>query len=223
MSNLSVVILAAGIGSRMQNDTPKQFLKVGNEQLLDYSIEAFLGVSDEIIVTLPSLDHVPHLKHQDTVTYVVGGATRTESVSKALEHVTRELVLVHDSARPFVTPPVIAEVVDALADYSASCPVMPVVNTIVVDSNDELDSTPTRAAYREVQTPQGFHTDVLREAIDKLGEEHAHLPELVRRRGYRVRHTTGSPWLFKVTYAPSLHMAAYYVDNILNSPDSMTP
>jgi 2-C-methyl-D-erythritol 4-phosphate cytidylyltransferase len=202
----------------MQNETPKQFLKVGSEQLLDYSIEAFLGFADEIIVTLPSLDHVPHLKHQESITYVKGGATRTESVSHALEHVTNELVLVHDSARPFVTAPIIADVVDALAEYSASCPVMPVVNTIVVDSHDELDSTPTRAAYREVQTPQGFHTAVLREAIATFGEEHAHLPELVRRLGYRVRHTPGSPWLFKVTYAPSLHMATYYVENILNAP-----
>lgn len=220
MTEVTAVILAAGLGERMKSSVPKQFLTVGNEQLLDYSISALQHSVDRIIVTLPSLDVADSLKHQDGVTYVKGGVTRTQSVSNALNLVDTDLVLVHDAARPFATKRLVAEVIAELDSYAATCPVMPVVNSIVVDRDGELESTPERASFREVQTPQGFHTDILREAIATFGEDHAHLPELVRRLGHPVKHVDGSPWLFKVTYAPSLAMAAYYVEHVMHNEEA---
>jgi 2-C-methyl-D-erythritol 4-phosphate cytidylyltransferase len=199
----------------MNNPVPKQFLKIGDDQLLDHAIEAFLGWADEIIVTLPDLAHAGDLRHRDRVRFVQGGATRTDSVRAGLAEVHDDIVLVHDAARPFVTRELLDSLVGALGTFACACPVMPVVNSIVVDEDGQLAETPDRARYREVQTPQAFRTQVLREAIERFGDAHAHLPELVRRAGYPVKHVDGSPWLFKVTYEPSLYMANYYVEHVL--------
>jgi 2-C-methyl-D-erythritol 4-phosphate cytidylyltransferase len=199
----------------MQSTTPKQFMRVRGEQLLNYAIKAFLGRFAEILVTLPRGEHAADLIQDPSLHYLSGGTTRTRSVAHALDRVTNPRVLVHDAARPFVTDEILDEVTLALDTHACSCPVIPVVNTIVRDEKGLLSDTPDRNLYREVQTPQGFDTAILREAITTFGEAHPHLPELVRRLGYPVKHVEGSPWLFKVTYAPSLHMATYYVENFM--------
>lgn len=209
---VSAIILAAGVGSRMGLDTPKQLLEVGGERLIDRAIAPFLGWADQIVVTVAEGD--PHLGSPVAgIDYITGGATRTESVMRALATTRHDKVLVHDAARPFVNRAILDELALALDEYECAYPVMPVVNTIVVDNDGTLAETPARAHYREVQTPQAFRTDALRRALAKYGDDHSHLPELVRRLGLSVKHTEGSPWLFKVTYAPSLYMAQYYVEH----------
>jgi 2-C-methyl-D-erythritol 4-phosphate cytidylyltransferase len=210
---LSVIILAAGDGSRMNAGVPKQFLEVGGESLLSRSISAFEGRADEIIVTIP-LGADSDVVARPGVHLVQGGRTRTESVAVALSEVSHDRVLIHDAARPFVTSTVITDILGALETHHCAYPVMPVVNSIVVDKGGELAKTPKRSRFKEVQTPQGFRTKTLRRALELHGDEHAHLPELVRRLGKKVKHTEGSPWLFKLTYAPSLQMAQYYVDHV---------
>lgn len=206
----SVIILAAGDSTRFGGDIAKQFFPVGGMRLVDHAIDAFRGHAEQIIVALP--DHFSNDELISGATPVRGGATRTASVRAALEFVEHDIVLVHDAARPFVTPEIMDRVLDGLSGAMCACPVMPVVNSIVVDENGFLASSPERSSFREAQTPQGFRTDVLREAITRYGEDHVHLPELVRRLGHRVRHTEGSPWLFKLTYAPNIHLAEYYLD-----------
>jgi len=197
----------------MGSDLPKQFLELGGQILLDRAVDAFVEWADEVIVTLPDARPVSP-RHDARVRYVPGGTTRTESVTNALGATRFDRVLVHDAARPFVPRVVMAEVAAALDDYHCAYPVMPVVNSLVVDKDGELASSPSRTQFREVQTPQGFRTDTLKRALAQFGDEHAHLPELIRRLGMPVKHTTGSPWLFKLTYAPSLHMAEYYLEHV---------
>jgi 2-C-methyl-D-erythritol 4-phosphate cytidylyltransferase len=213
--DVTVLILAAGMGARMKTSRPKQFLVLGDDQVLDHAISAVEEWSSNIIVTLPDIAHAQALNPHPNVQYVQGGETRTESVKLGLEHVKSKYVLVHDAARPFVTRDLLDEVVDKLASYPCVYPVMPVVNSLVVDEGGFLADTPSRERFREVQTPQGFHTTVLQAALDSHADEHPHLPELVRRLGYPVKHVEGDPWLFKITYPPSFQMAQYYVDNIL--------
>lgn len=208
----SVIILAAGASTRLGGDVRKQFLEIGGKRLLDRGVEFFLERAGQVIVTVPDMEAVGH--RFDGVMYVVGGKTRTESVALALPHVVHDRVLVHDAARPFVTDGVVDEVLASLDDYHCAYPVMPVVNSIVVDKKGELKRTPRRSRFREVQTPQGFRTKTLRKAIASIGQEHAHLPELVRRLGKKVKHTEGSPWLFKLTYGPSVHIAQYFVEHV---------
>lgn len=210
---VTAIILAAGAGTRMGSSQPKQLLDIGGELIIDRAISPFLGWADQVIVTLPDEMHLD-FERLPEVDYTTGGATRTESVLRALELARHDKVLVHDAARPFVTRVILNELSSALDSYACAYPVMPVVNTIVVDDDGMLAESPPRASFREVQTPQGFKRDVLVEALATFGEDHSHLPELVRRMGHEVKHTTGSPWLFKITYAPSLYMAQYYVEHV---------
>lgn len=200
----------------MGSPVPKQFLELSGRRLLDRAIDPFRTAAAQIVVALPPTGEAP--EPIAGVTTVQGGHTRTQSVAAALEHVTEDLVLVHDAARPFVTGAVVDRILDALADVPCACPVMPVVNSLVVETDGHLSESPSRSQYRDVQTPQGFHTRILREAIARYGEDHAHLPELVRRLGHPVRHTEGSPWLFKLTYEPNVHLAEYYLDRYPATP-----
>lgn len=210
MSQFSVIILAAGLGSRLGQSAPKQFVDIGGRRLIDFSLDTFVDWADQVIVTVPPGAETEVQLPPGTIA-VSGGPSRTESVRNAVERVRNNRVLVHDAARPFVTRELASEVLSALDRAPCAYPVMPVPGSVVVDSDGRLDHTPDRAVLREVQTPQGFHTDLLRTILDRP-DPHPHLPEAARQTGVDVIHTSGSEWLFKVTYAPSLYVARYYAE-----------
>jgi 2-C-methyl-D-erythritol 4-phosphate cytidylyltransferase/2-C-methyl-D-erythritol 2,4-cyclodiphosphate synthase len=204
------IILAGGVGSRMGTATPKQYLRVGGRRVIDYSIDVFLEALGQVIVVIPDVAHAGDLPRDDRLEYVAGGASRTDSIGNGLARVTTPYVFLHDAARPFVTTEILRDLREGLERFVAACPVLPVVNTVVVDHAGRLADTPDRATFREVQTPQAFHTDWLRRALHERRDEHAHIPELIRRMGADVVHIDGSPWLFKITYEPSLYAAERY-------------
>jgi 2-C-methyl-D-erythritol 4-phosphate cytidylyltransferase/2-C-methyl-D-erythritol 2,4-cyclodiphosphate synthase len=211
--DFSVVLLAGGSGTRMGGDAaaplPKQYLRLGGKRVIDYSLDTFRKYSDDIVVVVPDPGDAAHASSaHDGIRHVAGGATREDSVRNALAAGLRhERVLVHDAARPFVTRRVIADLCAELERHEAACPVMPVVNSIVVDADGLLARTPPRSDFHEIQTPQAFRADWLRRAMDDPAQVHPHLPERVRLLGGRVRHVRGTPWLFKITYAPDIHAA----------------
>jgi 2-C-methyl-D-erythritol 4-phosphate cytidylyltransferase len=123
---------------------------------------------------------------------VAGGEHRSESVAKAIELCSEEIVVVHDAARPLVTPKLINSVVDRLAsdsDAAGAIAAAPVTDTIKQASEEgRVERTLERAGLWAVQTPQAFRAEALREALSDPDS----LPEatddamLVERRGGRV-------------------------------------
>lgn len=208
----SAIILAAGNGTRMKSHEPKQFMKLSGKRVVNYSIESLLPEVKRLIVTIPSIDDSQNLPQDEKIIYTQGGATRTQSIMNALKYVETPHVLIHDAARPFVTKDIIQSITSNLTKFACVYPVMPVVNSIVIDYRGELVDTPDRSIWREVQTPQGFRTSILKEALESKGNEHSHIPEIIRRMGQRVKHVNGSPWLFKITYAPSIYAAEHYTE-----------
>lgn len=206
------VILAGGVGRRAEQPIPKQYLRLGPYRVIDFSIGAFLDFFSSVVVVTGSDPGHRLLPEGSQLSYAQGGATRTDSVLSALRHVDQPYVVIHDAARPFVTAAMLDSVCNALRTSHAACPVLPVVNTLVVERDGRLDETPERSRFREVQTPQAFRTDTLRRALAEHRTAHAHLPELVRRLGHHVAHVDGSPWLLKITYEPSVHAARYHVE-----------
>ena len=137
------------------------------------------------------------------LTVVAGGATRQESVARALESLPPDVdyVLVHDAARAFVPVEVIDRVVAALRNGAlAVVPVVPVTDTIkLVDSDDRVVGTPARDALRAVQTPQGFRLDILESAHALSDGEATDDAALAERAGVRVDTVLGDATAFKVT------------------------
>lgn len=159
------VIVAAGSGSRFGADRPKQFCDLGGRPLLMTTIEAFThsGLVDRVIIVL-SPDMTGYwaqlcAEHKFTSPEIVtGGATRALSVKNAIASLDTlpgdTVVMIHDGARPFPTPGMIAEASRLDNDADISIPVVKVTDSLRVVDPQGGSRSIDRSLYRAVQTPQ---------------------------------------------------------------------
>ena len=172
------VILAGGSGSRFGNIIPKQFLKVNNKSILEYSIEAFEyhSLIDEIILVIRN-DYIPLAKdiiQQNgylKITHIVsGGKERYESSLSAIQSCKNDddILLFHDCARPLVSERIISDCIDAMSRYNAVTVAINTSDTIYISSSDgRITSIPPRSTLRNAQTPQCFRLSTIRSAYSK--------------------------------------------------------
>ncbi len=177
MKNVAI-LLAAGKGSRMKADIPKQFLEINGRPVLYYALKTMEdSFMDEIIlVTGESL--ISYCKEEIVDKYgfskvtkiVAGGAERFLSVYQGLlacEDAT--YVYIHDGARPFITQKILGEAKTCVEKHQACAAGMPVKDTIkITDLEGFAVNTPQRNLVWQVQTPQVFDYKVVRQAYDKL-------------------------------------------------------
>jgi 2-C-methyl-D-erythritol 4-phosphate cytidylyltransferase len=174
-----VIIMAAGSGTRMGAGRPKQFLELDGKAILQKTIEVFLEACPGIsVITVLPKDFIEYWR-----TYclernfvcpqilVAGGITRFHSVRNALDRVPEgALVGVHDGVRPLVSPTFVRQMYERAEAVQALIPVTPCVETMkVLENKDgELRTVPGAKADRSVlfgaQTPQIFHSEVLKKA-----------------------------------------------------------
>ena len=180
MNRVVAIIVAAGGGSRMGGDLPKQFLPLGGRPLLDRTLSAFTASPriDGIVLSLP-----PFLSNEVKESYrsvakiiavVDGGAERQDSVRNALAAVPgeTEIILVHDAVRPFVSERLLGRCVDLAQEHGAVVPVVPVRDTVKQwDRAEKTLCTRDRSEMMLAQTPQGFRAEILRDAYRKAQEE----------------------------------------------------
>jgi len=212
------LIVAAGRGERLGLDRPKALVPLRGRPMLDYSLAALRAVPDveRIVVALPAdaLHAAP-----DDVVAVPGGAQRSHSVRAALAAApgqARDVVIVHDAARPLATAELFIQAVDALARAPAADAVIsaaPVTDTIKEVSGDgrTVSRTLERARLWAVQTPQVFRRAALQralgEASDALLAQATDDAWLIERAG-GVVHVLGSdPGNLKVTTPHDLRVA----------------
>jgi len=203
----AALLVAAGSGERLGAGRPKAFVELAGRPMLEWSLAALraAGVTD-IVVALP-----PGVPAPDGVRGVPGGATRSASVRAALAAVTADVVLVHDAARPLVTPDVFARVMDALADADCAIAAARMTDTVKqADASGRVTATLDRSRLWAIQTPQAFRRDVLTRALDVSDDVLAQATDdawLVERAGGSVRVVETSPANFKVTTAHDLRVA----------------
>ncbi|WP_263118141.1 2-C-methyl-D-erythritol 4-phosphate cytidylyltransferase [Cellulomonas sp. RIT-PI-Y] len=167
----TAIITAAGSGLRLGHPEPKALVRLNGTPLLQHAARRLVmsGVVDALAVTAPAGHETAFRALLPDAVVVTGGATRQESVAAALAvlHEDCDLVLVHDAARPLASPELIARVVEALrAGHRAVVPGLPVTDTITAVDPSASSATAAlgtvpRAGLRAVQTPQGFHRDLL--------------------------------------------------------------
>lgn len=179
---ISVIIVAAGTGSRFGTDVPKQFLILDGKPVLQHTVERFrqaLPAARIVLVLSPvgleiwnSLCVENGFHSPETI---IGGATRSESVHNAVRLIakdadTRSVVMIHDGARPLVTSDMILRVASAFdnAAVEAVVPVVPLTEAIASYNSDGTCRPTDRAAFRTVQTPQAFRTLILDAAYTAL-------------------------------------------------------
>ena len=184
------IILGGGSGQRMGAKCNKVLLPIAGKSMIVRSVEAFVPLVEQVVVVSREED-MPVMTFELAqngldVPMVSGGATRQESVWRGLQALSGQCdgVLVHDGARCLVTADVIQRCMVSVEKCGTGVAAVPVTDTIktVSDANIALD-TPNRTALRAVQTPQGFKTDLLRQAHEQaqrdgfLGTDDASLVE----------------------------------------------
>ncbi|MEH2608789.1 bifunctional 2-C-methyl-D-erythritol 4-phosphate cytidylyltransferase/2-C-methyl-D-erythritol 2,4-cyclodiphosphate synthase [Bradyrhizobium sp. AZCC 1693] len=169
----AAILVAAGRGLRAGAGGPKQYREIGGQTVIFRAMEAFCRHPD-VFAVQPVVNPddavifnaaVAGLRHQPPTN---GGATRQASVHAGLEALAAEkpdIVLIHDAARPFVTPAVISRAIDAAGRTGAAVPAIPVTDTIKqISETGDVEATPERARLRIAQTPQAFRFDVILDA-----------------------------------------------------------
>jgi 2-C-methyl-D-erythritol 4-phosphate cytidylyltransferase len=217
------LIVAAGSGERLGADRPKALVELAGRPMLMWSMEALRDTDgiERIAIAMP-VDSDEHARGLDfaapgalTIVAVRGGATRSESVHRALDAVgPGDPVLVHDAARPLLTPELAREVIEALAaDASADAAIaaMPVTDTVKrVDGGGAVHETLDRGELWAVQTPQVFRRAALERALEVPAHELARATDdawLIERDGGRVIVVRGSDENLKVTTPLDLRVA----------------
>ncbi|HEY0628744.1 MAG TPA: bifunctional 2-C-methyl-D-erythritol 4-phosphate cytidylyltransferase/2-C-methyl-D-erythritol 2,4-cyclodiphosphate synthase [Sphingomicrobium sp.] len=166
------LIVAAGSGSRMGGDMPKQYRKLGGIPVLRVAVEALRNHPAITAVRVVIGEGQQSLAAEaleglDIGTPIIGGATRQESVRRGLEALVEsppDMVLLHDAARPFCPPDVIDRLLKALRTNSAAVPALPAADTLMRGKGKHLGDTVDRTHLNRIQTPQAFHFDRILEA-----------------------------------------------------------
>ena len=164
---VSVIICAAGKGERAGFDKNKLLAPLYGAPALWHTLKKFdIPEIDEVIVAASAVDfeEISALCKPLNYKVVTGGATRTESVKRALAEVTGEIVLIHDGARPFVSKELILSCIDGVKKFSSAVPAIRLTDTAVCGQLGYITDRLDRDATFRVQTPQGFLTEDIQRA-----------------------------------------------------------
>jgi 2-C-methyl-D-erythritol 4-phosphate cytidylyltransferase len=215
------LIVAAGSGERLGAGRAKAFVELAGRPMLAWSLAALsacAGIERIVVATPPDATPVttdPAAGPEDSLRYVAGGATRSESVRLALAAAgPGDPVLVHDAARPLLTSELAERVIDALAREpaaDAAIAAAPVTDTVKrVDDAGAVSETLDRSRLWAVQTPQVFRRAALEQALAVPPEELARATDdawLIERAGGRVIVVPGGEENLKVTRPLDLRIA----------------
>ena len=223
---IAVVIPAAGIGKRMNTDKPKQFIEINNIPIIIKTIKLFenMDIVDFILIAAHR-DWVSYMKNliekfdcKKVKEIIVGGAERQDSVDIVLRSSlikNTDLVLIHDSVRPFVSEKLINKLIETAVDCGAAIPILPPTDSVKqIDNQGNVLKTLDRQHIGLVQTPEVFWTSIavksFKEAF-KMKYRGTDISSLVEFAGHKVQYVRGEANNIKITSALDLELAKKYM------------
>ncbi len=214
------IVVAAGVGKRLGGRVRKAFVPLGKRPMLGWTLKALEKAPsvEGIVVAVHPKDRkaadglIRSLRLRKILRIVSGGDSRMESVARGLQAVPPESrwVLVHDAARPLVSPRMIEQTIRAARRFRAAITAVPVVPTIKRGRDGWVAQTLDRNHLWAVQTPQAFDRRLLEKAHAcgaARGIEATDDAALVEAIGHRVRIVPGDPRNLKVTTPEDLVVA----------------
>lgn len=215
-NKITVIIPAAGNSSRFGGSIPKQFLSLGDETVIEKSVNLFLEISSirEVIVAINSNENL--IKSQSfyghsRVRFVEGGSTRSESVFHALVEVDQstEIIVIHDAARPWLRKSHFEYLLSQLINDRSIEGVFPIISaTDSLRMKEGEDLIPVeREQFLHVQTPQIFYHKSLKAAFDKLKKEGLHMSDesqVMEHAGFKLLAAPGERSNTKITYTDDI-------------------
>jgi 2-C-methyl-D-erythritol 4-phosphate cytidylyltransferase len=232
MSRIAAILPAAGLGTRMGAETPKQFLELAGTPIVVHTVRRMAScpmITDIIVATrgdvVASLESsLRGEKFKQNVKVIRGGDSRQESVALALQQVAEdtEIVLVHDAVRPFVTVEQIARVIEEARRCDAAILGIPAMDTVKEVKRASLPEdvaliigTIPRERVVLAQTPQAFTTKLLKEAFASAAADGVNASDeagLVERFGHDVHVVLGSERNIKITKPADMELAKFYLE-----------
>ncbi|MGB8990440.1 MAG: 2-C-methyl-D-erythritol 4-phosphate cytidylyltransferase [Desulfobaccales bacterium] len=221
---IAAIIAAAGVGKRMGHQLPKPYLPLAGKPILAHTLKVFETIPEirevTVVVHPDDLDYcqdnvIARFNFKKVLRLVPGGKERQDSVYHALKALKNEdeleIVLVHDGVRPFVTPEMVRQVIDAARRHGGSVLGLPAQDTLKkVDTEGLVCRTLDRNDIWQIQTPQGFQAPLLWRAFteaysrDFYGTDEAALLEELHQ---TVAVVAGSPFNLKITTPEDLLLA----------------
>lgn len=214
--DIFLLITAAGQGTRLQSAFPKQFIPVSGRPLLMRTIEVFKTYDPKIkiVLVLPEeqvqlwKDLCTEFDFQADHQIVRGGKERFHSVKNGLMHIPADsLVLIHDGVRPMVRPDTIERVISMAMEKGNAIPCVVPTQTVRA-LNDENMSTPLdRSKLRLIQTPQGFHSNLIKEAYEQaFDEKFTDDATVLENIGHKINLVEGNYSNIKVTHPADIKL-----------------
>ena len=221
-SKLIALVPAAGIGTRLGDALPKQYLDINGVPLIFHALKALAAVKriDKIVVVLSPEDQhwrassviFDSLGARISVAYI-GGKSRGESVANGLAHIESEMtnddwVMVHDAARPCIRTELVEQFIDEMeSDLVGGLLALPLADTIKLDDGDlRVAKTIPRDGIWRAQTPQMFRFGLLKIALRDFVEA-TDEAQAIESTGHQPKLVMGDSANLKVTYAPDLQLA----------------
>ena len=216
---ICAAILAGGIGSRLKQEKPKQFININHKPILVHSVGTFLNVNefDKIIVSSPKefigmtkdlMDK--YFPQNDKIVVIEGGSTRNGTILNSIQYMKSQncekdsILVTHDASRIFVSEKLIEESIENALEVGAASAVIPATD-VIFESKKEglLTDIPLMKYLFHAQNPQSFNIDKFLEIYGDLSEEEiAILDEamvLFNLRGFNVKLFQGDQGNFKIT------------------------
>lgn len=232
MSRIAAIVPAAGLGTRMGADLPKQFLELDGVPLIVFTLrrlaacsaitDFFISTRADDIVALEDMVAKAALGRPARVVH--GGDTRQQSVANALVQVdpSTEIVVVHDAVRPFVTTTQIERVIAEARARGAAILGIPAIDTVkevkratLPEDMALITTTIPRERIVLAQTPQAFTYALLRDAFRKAQQDGVTASDeavLVERFGHDVFVVLGSERNIKITRPADMDLARFYLE-----------
>ncbi|WP_426070600.1 2-C-methyl-D-erythritol 4-phosphate cytidylyltransferase [Janthinobacterium sp. DSP2-3-3] len=224
------LIPAAGVGARMEAGSPKQYLPIAGKPMLRHALDAFLAsplIAHTYVVVSAEDGLIDTVVPEQGVTVLrCGGATRMESILNGLHAVqgsiaAHDQVLVHDAARPGLTPALIAKLITEVGEHPAGgLLALPVVDTVKragpgTGAATMSAQTVPREGLWLAQTPQMFSYALLHRALSEAPDPQAITDDAsaVEALGLAPRLVEGHPRNLKVTLPRDIHTAELYLSH----------
>lgn len=224
LQSVIAVVPAAGVGSRMKADRPKQYLKIHGKTILEHTVEKLLSHPQVAQIVVAISDDDPYypelaLNQNPQVIRVSGGSERADSVLSALNYIAKQQlgdwVMVHDAARPCVQLSDIDKLISGAMNHDVGAILAaPVRDTMKRGAQGQIEHTVERADLWHALTPQMFRAKPLWKALSDALQQGASITDEASAfewKGLSPALVTGRSDNFKITQPEDLALAEFYL------------
>ncbi|MCY9863970.1 2-C-methyl-D-erythritol 4-phosphate cytidylyltransferase [Vibrio coralliirubri] len=224
LQSVIAVVPAAGVGSRMKADRPKQYLKIHGKTILEHTVEKLLSHPQVAQIVVAISDDDPYypelaLNLNPQVIRVSGGSERADSVLSALNYIAEQQlsdwVMVHDAARPCVQLSDIDKLISGAMSHDVGAILAaPVRDTMKRGAQGQIEHTVERADLWHALTPQMFRSKPLRKVLSEALQQGASITDEASAfewKGLSPALVVGRSDNFKITQPEDLALAEFYL------------